>query len=195
MPVKKTNSKKPKRKKSVSKKTTAKKSTKKKPARKKAVKKKKTPSKKVKKDIAEAVENIPELVASQVDLPKPPVAPVPPKPEPLKPYTNPKNSGFLLWTGVIIVSVVIFVLWIINTQSVILDITQGDSAEQELWDATTSDIESILADVSKEHELETLKNTLTDEDETTSETEEEIAKTLTQLLSTSPTTTREGSTK
>lgn len=197
MPVKKTNNpkddkKKPKLKKKVTKKKSP---AKKKAAPKKPKKKapKKAASKRaVKKNIEKAVDQIPGLIVEHVERPTPPPLPSRPSLEPHLQYQPSRNGTLWLWTGVLLVTVTIFGLWIFNTTTLFYDFQNAPkSEERQIWEEAADDLGAILTSIAEDdtdpirEELEELRETVDEEEQT----KEDITSTLKEILVNTATTT------
>lgn len=116
------------------------------PVKKRAVKKskkkalKKQKEKKLKTEIKEAVEKIPGLFFERVEFQQPKPAITAPIAEPTKEtepkkspkydnnYREEKRKQLFVWTGVIILSIIIFSLWIWNTKT-FFDVSAGQNSD------------------------------------------------------------------
>jgi len=147
------------------------KKTKKKPIKKTAKKKtrKRKPAKKkdkeAKKEIKEAVDKIPGLIFEQVEFEKPKKKP----PTPLQPTFNQpqyydageRRKRGLMWLGVIILTVVIFVMWIWNTSSFMKDISSQEE-KTGLWEQAKEDWKDVQNKEGDNNELGELLEKETD---------------------------------
>ena len=96
-------------------------------------------NKTVKKNIARAVERIPQMIMREVkmaDL------------RPISPHVieRPERSRhMLMWTGVAVLSGVVFVMWFFNTRNAIYAISRGaPSEERELVSTAREDLRAIM---------------------------------------------------
>ncbi len=181
---------------------------KKKTVKKTAAVKKIAAKKSLKKDIAEAVRNIPELVAGQVQLdettPKNYEQPKSfesntvldrlPLAKKIPPYQPPKHSGLLLWLGVGIISLAVFVVWFFNIKTMVLDFGKNKSPEGEMWQSASTDLSGAFSTVTDgendfTRQLDNLQKEITKESSASeSATKEQIKQTLAAILANTVTT-------
>jgi len=106
--------------------------------------------KKIKKDITEAVKNIPSLVIEQVGLGSS-------SQKNTHHYSStPKHATFLLWFGVGVITLSVFGIWIINTNALFQKINSTKSAELQILDSAKEDLSAVFSSIT-EPEKQTTK--------------------------------------
>lgn len=105
---------------------------------------------------------------------------------PIQTVPSYRNQRTLLWTGVTIMTTIIFVMWVWNAKAMFYDIQHNKSAEAMLLANAKDDIENILAQSPPKPEIfETAKPIVTQPDEPSNEA---IKQTLQALFAGAATT-------
>ena len=108
------------------------------PVKKKKAKKRRV-NRTIKKDIARAVEDIPRMIMREIEI----ADRRPSSPHVIK---RPERSRHLLmWTGVAVISSVVFAMWFLNTKNTLSAIRQGaPSQERQLVSTAREDLRAIM---------------------------------------------------
>lgn len=102
----------------------------------------KTPANKtVKKNIARAVERLPQMIIKEVGLREF----APPLPRLIERPRRSRHRLALMWTGVIMLSSVVFALWFLNTRQALAVLRQSPpSPERQLLQTARTDLREIM---------------------------------------------------
>lgn len=145
----------------------------------------------IKKDIKKAVDHIPNLIAEELKLSEQKKELQRPKSE-IYYGSKPNRSKItMLWIGVILLTAVVFAMWLLNVQSLFYDIENSKaSQEEQIWQNAKNDLDDIFIQNNKKEDItdslkaslnsllktlssasSTTKDTTTSTDKTTSSTE------------------------
>ncbi len=92
------------------------------------------------KDIANAVERIPQMIADEIQAKQPARTETPNRSK-----TPEQTKRTLLWIGVSAITVSVFAMWIVNARAIFYDIQHTQSAEGQLIAEAKDDFDKILA--------------------------------------------------
>ncbi|OGH69901.1 MAG: hypothetical protein A3C90_01570 [Candidatus Magasanikbacteria bacterium RIFCSPHIGHO2_02_FULL_51_14] len=110
-------------------------------------------SRAVRKDIAEAVESLPNLIMQEAERSGRQDG-LPDVPEPVSPRASAAypqaGSRWLMWFGVATMSAAVFLLWGWNMKALVSDFGGSKSAEVDLLQRATGDLNSIFSAVAAE---------------------------------------------
>ena len=133
--------------------------------------KKKSPSKKIKADIEKAVDHIPSLIVEQVKFNEPTKKALSPRPKVNIVYASKAQSKrrTLMWVGVGIITLVVFIMWFWNARSTLIDIrnNKNTTAEGQIINNARADLRTIMLSIAAgdDDELsETLEEVTPNED-------------------------------
>jgi len=108
----------------------------------------------VQEQIATAVEHIPERVMRDTQPSIPPPIPMPPSPRRQPPWQRPpeppKKARTLLWTGVGMITLVIFTMWIANVFALIGDTKQLRARESNIINTAKDDLGKMIKKITED---------------------------------------------
>lgn len=121
--------------------------------------KNKKPEPKIQKDIKKAVEHIPKLileererVGEQKRAERKTTSSNKPNNSINTNYTSRsyKKRSVLMWLGVILLTLFVFIMWFLNTRSTLYDINKNENKETKIWDNSKEKLEEILEGIDLE---------------------------------------------
>ncbi len=93
----------------------------------------------IRKDIAKAVERIPQMIADEIEATQPARTETPARSQ-----SSEQTKRTLLWIGVGVITTSVFAMWIVNAKAMFYDIQHTKSAEGQLIAEAKNDFDKIL---------------------------------------------------
>jgi cytoskeletal protein RodZ len=165
---------------------------KKKPSAKRKAAKKRS-SKKVEKDIAKAIEHIPEIVTKEVHAEKTEPAKEEKKTDDKKhhprhftyPHHHEKRKKRVLWFGVLCLTTIVAAMWIWSTQVFLYQVQaykQKAGDQTDLWNTVKDDFQDVLHAIDREEQLKEATRAQVEKDIKNAESEQKLEQGIEEII-------------